>query len=70
LRARLPVAILLATLVAVAGGTATAGAAAPIKGASYQGKLKLPRASSVTFPISFKVSANGKRVSDFNLPNG
>lgn len=70
LSARRPIAIFLATLVALLGGTAAALAAKPIKGKTYQGKLKLPHASNVTYGISFKVSANGKRVSSFSLPQG
>lgn len=70
LRARMPAAIVLAGLLAVSAGTAVALAAAPIKGATYQGKLKLPHATNQTFPISFKVSANGKRVSKFTLAHG
>jgi hypothetical protein len=66
----MPAAIVLAGLLAASAGTAVALAAAPIKGATYQGKLKLPHATSVTFPISFKVSANGKRVSNFTLAHG
>lgn len=69
LHVRMLVGIVLAALV-VAAGAAAALAATPIKGATYTGKLKLPHASSVTFPISFKVSANGKRVSDFSFPHG
>jgi len=68
--ARIPTAICLAAIVALLGVTAAALAAKPIKGAAYQGKLKLTHASSVTYPISFKVSANGKRVSGFSLPHG
>jgi hypothetical protein len=63
-------AIAVVALVAAAGGTAAALAAKPIKGATYKGKLKLVHVSNVTFPISFKVSANGKLVSNFSLPNG
>lgn len=70
LRAWVPAAIVLGALLGVTGGAAVALAAAPIKGATYQGKLKLSHASSVTYGISFKVSASGKRVSDFNLPRG
>lgn len=70
LRARVAAAIVLAALVAAAGSTTAALAASPNKGATYKGKLKLPRPSSVKFPISFKVSSNGKRVSNFKFPNG
>lgn len=40
-------------------------AAAPIKGATYKGTIA--RTSSVAYSISFKVSANGKRVGSFKL---
>lgn len=69
LRARVAAASVLAALVA-ASSTAAALAAGPIKGATYKGKLKLAPASSVTFPISFKVSANAKRVSNFTFAHG
>ncbi len=54
-------AIALTALVAVPAGFA----ATPIKGATYKGKIS--RATSVAFSISFKVSASGKRVSNFML---
>ena len=60
-------AIALIALVAIADG-AVAFAATPIKGARYGGKIA--RTSNVTYSISFKVSANGKRVSNFTLTNG
>lgn len=60
-------AIALIALVAIAEG-AVAFAATPIKGARYEGKIA--RTSNVTYSISFKVSANGKRVSNFTLTNG
>jgi hypothetical protein len=56
------------TLLAVTG---VAIAAHPLKGVTYTGKLKLPVA--LVEPISFKVTANGKRVHDFvvtDLPIG
>lgn len=62
---RLATAVALTTLVAVTGGAAAAVAAKPVRGATYSGKIS--RVSNVTFPISFKVSANGKRVSSFVL---
>ena len=65
---RVPTAIALTALVAATGGAAAALAAKPIKGATYKGKIL--RASNVTYPISFKVSENGKRVSKFALSNG
>ena len=70
LRARMAVAIVSAALLAVTCGTAVALAAAPIKGATYTGKLKPRTATSEAHPISFKVSANGKRVSHCTLLNG
>ncbi len=57
----------LIALVVTAEG-AVAFAATPIKGATYEGKIA--RTSNVTYSISFKVSANGKRVSSFTLTNG
>jgi hypothetical protein len=68
LSARMATAISLATVVALLVGTAAALAAKPIKGATYRGGIK--RSSNVTYSISFKVSANGKRVGSFSLPNG
>ncbi|HEY2596308.1 MAG TPA: hypothetical protein VGK33_20640, partial [Chloroflexota bacterium] len=65
---RLLTAVALTTIVAAGAGAAAALAAAPIKGATYKGKLSV--ASNVTFPISFKVSTNGKRVGSFKLSNG
>ena len=62
---RLAAAVALTALVAVTGGAAAALAAKPVRAATYSGKIS--RASNVTFPISFKVSANGKRVSSFVL---
>jgi hypothetical protein len=64
---RLATAIALTALVAVTSGVAAALAAKPVSSAKYSGKIS--RTSNVTFPISFKVSANGKRVSSFVLPN-
>lgn len=55
------VAVLLVT-------TGFALAASPLKGTTYTGTIK--RASSVTYGIGFKVSANGKTVSGFTLSNG
>ncbi len=60
----------LTALLAVTGGAAVALAANQIKGATYKGKVALPHASNVTMAIRFKVSANGKRVGNFTLPNG
>ena len=60
---RLASAIAVTALVALTGGAVAALAAKPVSGATYSGKIS--RTSNVTFPISFKVSANGKRVSSF-----
>ncbi len=49
------------------GGAAAAFATTPVKGARYTGTIS--RRSNNTFSISFKVSANGKRVSNFTLAN-
>ncbi len=68
--ARISTAVFLVALVALLGGAAAALAAKPVKGATYQGKLKLAHASNVTYPIRFKVSTNGKRVSGFSLSHG
>lgn len=64
---RLAAAIAVTALVAVTAGAAAALAAKPVSGATYSGKIS--RTSNVTFPISFKVSANGRRVSSFVLTN-
>jgi hypothetical protein len=56
--------LLLGVIVALAA-TGVAFAAKPHKGATYKGTID--RASDVTFPISFTVSKNGKRVSSFEL---
>jgi hypothetical protein len=49
-------------LLALAG---VAVAARPAKGATYKGKLSAP--GPIVEPISFKVTANGKRVHDFAI---
>ena len=58
----------LTAVLAATVGAAAAVAAVPIKGATYKGKLS--RTGNVTFPISFKVSRNGKRVGSFSFSNG
>ena len=68
--ARVPAAVALATLVVIAGGATAALAAPALKGATYTGKIRLAHKSNVTYQISFKVSAKGKRVRNFSLPNG
>ena len=57
-------------LVLIAALAGSANAANPAKGKTYSGSMKLPMASNVTFPISFQVSKNGKKVGNFSLPNG
>lgn len=68
LHRRVPTAIALAALVAATTGAAAALAAKPIRGATYSGRIS--HASNVTYPISFKVSGNGKRVGNFTLLSG
>jgi hypothetical protein len=54
-------------IVAVAAANGSAGAAHPAKGKLYSGSIKR---LGGTFPISFEVSKNGKKVHDFSLPSG
>jgi hypothetical protein len=56
--------IVVGALVAAIGATA-AIAAKPIRNATYSGLIS--HTSNVTYPITFKVSASGRRVSDFTL---
>jgi hypothetical protein len=51
-------------------GSAIAIAAHPAKGKTYRGEINRVFGGKVvsTYPISFKVSSNGKKVSKFNLP--
>jgi hypothetical protein len=65
---RLMTAIALSSLVVASAGAAAALGAAPIKGATYQGKLS--RAGGAKYPISFKVSRNGKHIGSFKLSKG
>lgn len=65
---RRAVAVIAVTGVVGATGVAAVALAAPIRHATYRGTIE--RASNVIFHISFKVSANGRRVSGFALPNG
>lgn len=58
--------VLLATALAALIAAAAAFAAAPIKGATYSGKIH--RASNITYPIKFKVSKNGTHVGGFVIP--
>jgi opacity protein-like surface antigen len=57
----------LTAIVAVAAASA-ALAAKPVKGATYTGTI-VRSVGNVSFPISFKVSKNGKTVSGFKLTN-
>jgi hypothetical protein len=57
----------LAALAVVAG---TADAAHPIKGKTYSGSIQRVAGGNITFPITFEVSKNGKKVHDFSLPSG
>ncbi|HEX5309114.1 MAG TPA: hypothetical protein VFW38_08560 [Solirubrobacteraceae bacterium] len=59
----------VAVAVALIATTGVALAARPIRGATYSGTIKRAHAG-VADAISFKVSANGKKVSGFTLPNG
>ena len=59
--------ILLLTVIVVLAVSGAALAARPHRGATYTGRIE--RASNVTFPISFTVSKNGKKVSSFRLPD-
>jgi hypothetical protein len=56
--------LFLGVIVALAAAS-VAFAAKPHKGVTYKGTID--RASNVTFPISFTVSKNGKKVSSFRL---
>jgi hypothetical protein len=53
-------------VVGVLGWTGEALAASQIKGASYSGQLAAPRSE---FTVNFKVSADGKRVTDLRIDN-
>ena len=55
----------LATVVVALVAAGAALASNVVKGATYSGKIN--RASSAVFTISFKVSANGRKVSDFKV---
>jgi hypothetical protein len=54
------------TMVVVLAAAGVALAAKPLKGATYRGTIERD-GENVTFPISFKVSQNGKTVSSFKL---
>jgi hypothetical protein len=57
----------LIAIVAVAASS-VAFAAKPVRGARYRGTITRSM-TNITFPIAFKVSKNGKKVSAFDLPN-
>jgi hypothetical protein len=65
-----PLAAVCCVLVLIAALVGSANAANPAKGMTYSGTMKLPKASNVTYAISFQVSKNGKKVDNFSLPNG
>jgi hypothetical protein len=58
--------LMVLTLIVALAATGVAFAAKPVKGATYTGTIQ----RYVTFPISFKVSKNGKKVSHFKLVGG
>ena len=61
---------LVVLIVALAAGAGSASAAHPAKGKTYSGSIKRLAGANVTFPITFEVSKNGKKVHDFSLPSG
>ncbi len=62
--------ILIAALATLAASAGSAGAAHPATGKTYSGSIKRPAGANITFPITFEVSKNGKKVQDFSLPSG
>lgn len=58
---------LLVLPIALLGVAAMAMAAKPVPGATYAGNISQ---SPNTYPISFKTSSSGKKVSKFSLPSG
>jgi len=60
--------ILALTAIVVVAAASVALAAKPVKGATYSGTI-VRSIGNTSFPISFKVSKNGKTVSDFKLTN-
>jgi hypothetical protein len=58
--------LFLTAIVAVAAAASVALAAKPVKGATYSGTITRD-VGTTTFPISFKVTKNGKKVSSFKL---
>ncbi len=61
---------LLVLIAALVAGAVSANAAHPAKGKTYSGSVKRLAGANITFPISFQVSKNGKKVHDFSLPSG
>lgn len=61
---------LLILIAALAVGAGSANAAHPAKGKTYSGSIKRLAGANITFPITFTVSKNGKKVHDFSLPSG
>jgi hypothetical protein len=55
--------LMVLTLIVALAATGVALAAKPVKSATYTGTIQ----RDVTFPISFKVSKNGKKASSFKL---
>lgn len=63
----LPAAALLLLVLALAGAALAAG---PKKGATYSGLItRVIDGNRSTYPISFDVSANGRKVETFSLPS-
>jgi len=63
----LPAAALILLVLALTGAALAAG---PRKGSTYSGLItRIIEGNRSTFPISFEVSANGKKVQDFSLPS-
>jgi hypothetical protein len=44
-------------------------AASPKKGKTYSGEIRRTAGGTITLPISFEVSKNGRKVHDFSLPS-
>jgi hypothetical protein len=61
---------LIALIAVLATPAVSAGAAHPAKGKTYSGSINRLAGANTTFPISFEVSKNGKKVQDFSLPSG
>ena len=61
---------LVALIAALVVGACSANAAQPAKGKTYSGSIERLAGANTTFPITFEVSKNGKKVHDFSLPSG